>query len=185
VSKAFTARRVEQLRPRARQVAVGLLDDVMAAGPPADLVQNFSFAFPAIVICELLGIPKAERRQFRSWTDAMVSTSTISPEAQQELYLNLLSYFGRLFAERRERPGTDLLTGLVQARDNEERLTETELLVLGTALLVAGYETSAHQITNMVHTLLTHPRQLEQLRASPQLIPGAVEEMLRYITRRA
>jgi cytochrome P450 len=82
------------------------------------------------------------------------------------------SYFGRLFAERRERPGTDLLTGLVQARDNEERLTETELLILGTALLVAGHETSAHQITNMVHTLLTHPRQLEQPRASPQLIPA-------------
>jgi cytochrome P450 len=182
ISKAFTPRRVEQLRPTARQIAVSLIDDMMTGGPPADLVQHFSFPFPTIVICELLGIPDADRHQFRSWTDAMVSTSTISSEQQQEPYLNLLTYFDRLCAERRERAGADLLSGLVQARDNEDRLTETELLLLGMALLVAGHETSAHQITNMVYTLLTHPRQLEQLRASPQLIPGAVEEMLRYIT---
>ena len=180
VGKAFTPRRVEAVRPRARQIADGLLDDMTAAGPPADLVQSFSFAFPATVICELLGITEAERHQFRSWTSAMVS-STASPEAQQESFLNLFSYFDGLFAERRQRPGDDLLSGLIQARDNEDRLTETELLFLGMSLLVGGFETSASQITNMVYTLLTHPQQLDLLRARPELIPQAVEELQRYI----
>jgi cytochrome P450 len=175
VGKAFTNRRVEAMRPRARQIASGLIDDMAAAGPPADLVQDFSFAFPAIVICELLGIPEADRHRFRR------VHSTTSPEEQQEIYLDLFGYFGEAFAQRRERPGDDLLTWLVQARDNDDRLTETELLFLGMGLLVGGYETSAHQITNMVYTLLTHPQQLDLLRARPELIADAVEEMLRYI----
>jgi cytochrome P450 len=181
VSKAFTARSVEQLRPRARQIAAGLIDDMMAAGPPADLVQGFSFALPAIVICELLGIPEADRHEFRRWTDGIVSTSTVGLQEQQEIFLSLLGYFGQLFAKRRERPGADLLSGLVRARDSEDRLTETELLILGITLLVTGYETSAYQITNMVYTVLTQPEQLDTLRAGPELIPDAVEELLRYI----
>ena len=181
VGKAFTSRRVEQMRPRARQIAAGLIEDMTAAGPPGDLVAGFSSAFPAIVICELLGVPDADRPKFRRWTTAMVSTSTASPEEQQEIFLGAFSYFGELFARRRERPSDDLITGLVQARDNDDRLTEMELLVFANALLVGGYETTASQITNMVYTLLTRPQQLEQLQARPQLIPGAVEEMLRYI----
>jgi cytochrome P450 len=175
VSKAFTPRRVEQLRPRARQIAVGLIGAMTAAGPPADLVQGFSLAFPAIVICELLGVPEADRRQFRRLH------STASQEDQAEIYLSLFSYFDGLIAQRRKRPGDDLLTWLVQARDNDDRLTETELQFLAVSLLVGGYETSAHQITNMVYTLLTHRQQLDLLQARPELIPDAVEEMLRYI----
>jgi len=182
VGKAFTTRSVEQLRPRARQIAAGLIDDMTAVGPPADLVQGFSYAFPASVICELLGIPEADRHQFRSWTEGMSSTSTASPQEQQEIFLNLFSYFGQLFAQRRERPGADLLSSLVQARDDDDRLTETELLFLGVALLVGGRETTAYQITNLVYTLLTHPRQLGLLRARPELLAGAVEEELRFIT---
>jgi cytochrome P450 len=181
VSKAFTPRRVEALRPRARQIADGLIDDMTAAGPPADLVQSFSFALPAIVLCELLGIGEADRHQFRRLTAGMVSTATASWEEQQEIFLNLFSYLEGLFAERRQVPGDDLLTGLVQARDNDDRLTETELLFLAMALLVAGYETTATQITNMVYTLLNHPRQLDLLRAHPELIPRAVEELTRFI----
>jgi cytochrome P450 len=175
VGKAFTPRRVEQLRPRARQIALGLIGDMSAAGPPADLVQGFSLAFPAIVICELLGVPEADRRQFRRLH------STATQEDQLEIYLSYFAYFDGLIAQRREQPGNDLLTWLVQARDNDDRLTETELQFLAVALLVGGYETSAHQITNMVYTLLTHRQQLDQLRARPELIPDAVEEMLRYI----
>jgi cytochrome P450 len=175
VGMAFTPRRVEEMRPRARQIASGLIDDMAAAGPPADLVQGFSFAFPSIVICELLGIPEADRRQFRR----LYSTAT--PEEQQEIFLNLFSSFDGLIAQRRERPRDDLLSWLVQARDNDDRLSETELLFLGVSLLVGGYETSAHQITNMVYTLLTHRQQLDLLRARPELIPPAVEEMLRVI----
>lgn len=179
--RAFTARQVERLRPRAQQIASGLIDDMAAAGPPADLVESFSFAFPAIIICELLGIPAVDRHAFRRWTDAVVSTSTSTPEQVQDTYLHLAGYLAGLFAQRRAQPGNDLLTWLVQARDNEDRLTEAELLFLGMALLVGGYETTAHQITNMVYTLLTHDRQLRQLKARPELLPNAVEEMLRFI----
>jgi cytochrome P450 len=179
--RAFTARRVDQLRPRARQIASGLIDAMAAAGPPTDLVESFSFVFPAVIICELLGIPDADRHVFRGWTDAIVSTTTSSPGQVQDTYLQLAGYLADLFAQRRARPGDDLLSWLVQARDDQDRLTEAELLFLGMALLVGGYETTAHQITNMVYTLLTHGPQLRQLKARPELLPGAVEEMLRFI----
>jgi cytochrome P450 len=180
VGKAFTPRRVEGLRPRAAEIAAGLLDCMMSAGPPADLVGSFSYALPAIMICELLGIPESDRQMFRSWTDAIVSTTTTTPVQEQDAYLHLVGYIAELFAERRARPGDDLVTGLVQARDNDDRLSESELLILAMALLVAGYETTAHQITNMTYTLLTKPSHLEQLRQQPDLIPAAVEEMLRF-----
>jgi cytochrome P450 len=179
--KAFTPRRVEALRPRAQQVASALIDYMVAAGPPADLVSDFSFAFPAIVICELLGIPEADRGTFRTWTDAIVSTTGSVTESGQDAYLQLAGYLADRFAQRRTNPGDDLLTWLVQARDDQDRLTETELLFLGMALLVGGYETTAHQITNMVYTLLTHPPQLRQLTEQPELLAAAVEEMLRFI----
>jgi len=179
--RAFTARRVERLRPRAQQIASGLIEDMVASGAPADLVEGFSFAFPAIIICELLGIPAADRHAFRGWTDAIVSTATSTPEQVQDTYLQLAGYLAGLFAQRRAQPGDDLLTWLVQARDNDDRLTEAELLFLGMALLVGGYETTARQITNLVYTLLTHDRQLRQLKARPELLPDAVEEMLRFI----
>jgi cytochrome P450 len=181
VGKAFTPRRVEELRPRAQQIASALIDDMWAAGPPADLVGDFSFAFPAIVICELLGIPEADRGKFRAWTDAIVSTTGSKTESGQDAYLQLAGYMADLFAQRRTDPGDDLLSWLVQARDDQDRLTETELLFLGMAVLVGGYETTAHQITNMVYTLLTHPAQLRQVREQPETLPAAVEEMLRFI----
>jgi len=180
VGKAFTPRRVEQLRPRAADIACGLLDEMIAAGPPADLVESFSFAFPAIMICELLGIPEGDRHTFRGWADATVSATAAAPVQEQDAYLHLVSYLADLFADRRACPGDDLLTGLVQARDLDDRLSELELLVLAMALLVAGYETTAHQITNMTYTLLTRPVQLQQVRQRPELLPGAVEEMLRF-----
>jgi cytochrome P450 len=110
-----------------------------------------------------------------------VTEARPTPEQAQDTYLHLAGYLAGLFAQRRAQPGDDLLTWLVQARDNDDRLTETELLFLGMALLVGGYETTAHQITNMVYTLLTHDEQLRQLKARPELLPEAVEEMLRFI----
>jgi cytochrome P450 len=180
VGKAFTPRRVEELRPRAAEIASGLLDDMIAAGPPGDLVSSFSFVLPVIVICELLGIPEGDRHAFRGWADATVSTTNTTPVQEQDAFLHLVGYVADLFAKRRAYPSDDLLTGLVQARDNDDRLSESELLILALALLVAGHETTAHQITNMTYTLLTHPAQLQQLLLRPELLPGAVEEMLRF-----
>jgi cytochrome P450 len=182
VGKAFTPRRVEELRPRAADIASGLLADMVAAGPPGDLVKSFSFALPVIVICELLGIPESDRHMFRSWADAIVSTTNTTPVQEQDAFLHLVGYMADLFAERRSHPADDLLTGLVLARDNDDRLSESELLILALALLVAGHESTSHQITNMTYTLLTHPAQLHQLGQQPELLPGAVEEMLRFNT---
>ena len=181
VGRAFTPRRVERLRPRAEQIAAGLIDEMALGGPPADLVERFSFAFPAIIICELLGIPGADRHSFRRWTDGIVSTSAATPAQVQDTYLSLAGYLAGLVAQRRATPGDDLLTWLVHARDNDDQLTETELLFLAMAVLVGGFETTAHQITNMVYTLLSHQDQLDQLKAQPELLAGAVEEMLRFI----
>jgi cytochrome P450 len=161
-------------------VAHGLIDDMTAAGPPADLVESFSFVLPVIVICELLGIPEGDRQEFRGWADTIVSTTTVTPVQEQDAYLHLVSYMADLVAQRRAQPGSDLLTGLVQARDNDDRLSESELLILAMTLLVAGHETTAQQISNMTYTLLTHPSQLRQLRRQPELLPAAVEEMLRF-----
>ena len=180
VGKAFTPRRVEELRPRAAEIASGLLEDMIAGGPPGDLVSSFSFVFPVVVICELLGIPEGDRQAFRGWADAAVSTTNTTPVQEQDAFVHLVGYVADLFAQRRASPGDDLLTGLVQARDNDDRLSESELLILALALLVAGHETTAHQITNMTYTLLTHPTQLQQLREQPELLPAAVEEMLRF-----
>jgi cytochrome P450 len=180
-SQALTARRVEQIRPRVRLIAAGLLDDMTSAGAPADLVGSFSSVLPVITMCELLGVPEADRHTFRHWADTTVTTAAVTPEQQQEIYLNLAVYLAEQIELRRSQPRDDLLTWLVQARDDLDQLTETELLFLGLALLVGGYDTTARQITNAVYTLLTHPQQLEQLRARPELLPTAVEELLRFI----
>jgi cytochrome P450 len=180
-SQALTARRVEQMRPRIREIASGLIADMTAAGPPADLVGSFSSVLPVIAMCDLLGVPEADRHTFRHWADTTVSAEAVTPEQQQEILLNLAVYLTGQIELRRSQPADDLLTWLVQARDDRDQLTEAELLFLGLALLVGGYDTTARQITNAVYTLLTHPQQLEQLRAYPELIPTAVEELLRFI----
>jgi cytochrome P450 len=180
VGKAFTPRRVEELRPRAAEIAVALLAEMIAGGPPADLVDDFSFPLPAMMICELLGVPEGDRQVFGGWANAIIATTATTSVREQDAYLHLVAYIADLIAERRAHPGDDMLTGLVQARDNDDRLSEPELLILAMALLVAGHETTAHQITNMTYTLLTHPRHLQQLMQQPEIIPAAVEEMLRF-----
>jgi cytochrome P450 len=180
VGKAFTPRRVEGLRPRAAEIAAALLDDMIASGPPADLVDDFSFPLPAIMICELLGVPEGDRQVFRGWANAILATTATTSVQEQNAYLHLVAYIADLIAERRAHPGDDMLTELVLARDNDDRLSEPELLVLAITLLVAGHETTAHQITNMAYTLLSHPRHLRQVMQRPELMPAAVEEMLRF-----
>ncbi|MEU6341076.1 cytochrome P450 [Streptomyces sp. NPDC046977] len=183
VAKAFTARHVERLRPRTEQIAAGLLDAMVAKGAPADLVEDFALPLPVTVICELLGVPYEDRTAFRRWSDALLSTTKFTPEQVEECTRQLMEYMAGLIARRRDgsAPGDDLLSSLVAARDEEERLSEQELVVLAIALLVAGHETTATQIPNFVYTLLTHPRQLEALRADPGLVPQAVEELMRFV----
>ncbi|GAB3961823.1 cytochrome P450 [Actinoallomurus acanthiterrae] len=181
VAKAFTARRVEQLRPRAQQVADHLVDRMLAAGPPSDLVEDFALPLPITVICELLGVPVEDRHDFRLWSDAFLSTTRFTPEEVAEHTGKMRDYMAGLIAERRKAPQDDLLSALVEARDQHDRLSEEELLTMAEGILVAGHETTASQIPNFVYVLLTHPEALAALRADPDLIPQAVEELMRYV----
>jgi cytochrome P450 len=181
VAKAFTARRVEGLRPRAQQIADQLIDRMVAQGPPAELVEDFALPLPITVICELLGVPVEDRVDFRLWSDAFLSTTRFTPDEVTEYVGRMRDYMAGLIAEHREAPRDDLIGALVAARDEQDRLSEEELLAMAEGILVAGHETTASQIPNFVYTLLTHPEQLAAVRADPGLIPQAVEELMRYV----
>ncbi|MGW0895302.1 cytochrome P450 [Saccharopolyspora sp. NPDC002578] len=185
VMKAFTQRRVEGLRSRAQEIADGLVDGMVERGAPADLVEDFALPLPITVICELLGVPYEDRKDFRVWSDAFLSTTKFTLDEVVECVGLLREYMARLIAERRESRHDDgrddLLSALVAARDDDDRLTEDEMLSLAEAILVAGHETTASQIPNFVYVLLQHPDQLARLRDDPALIPRAVEELLRYV----
>jgi cytochrome P450 len=182
VAKAFTARRVEELRPATITIAGELVDAMRPAGPPADLVEHFSTPLPVRVICRLLGVPAGDQRLFRTWSEAIISTTSLPPETIVDHLGSLYAYMAGLVAQRRDEPADDLIGALVQARDEDnDRLTEQEMVELAAGLLAAGHETTVTQISNFVYVLLTHPEQLAVLRARPGLVPAAVEELLRYV----
>ncbi|MEU1127297.1 cytochrome P450 [Streptomyces sp. NPDC005899] len=181
VAKAFTVHQVEKLRPAVRELAHGLLDGMEAAGPPADLVEHYALPIPVAVICRMLGVPEEDRPAFRVWSDAALSTSSLTAEEFLRSREELRAYMGGLIEEHRRRPREDLMSGLIEARDTGDRLGEQELVDLCVGILVAGHETTATQIPNFVHVLLDHPDQLELLRSRPELIRGAVEELLRFV----
>ncbi|MGW1517301.1 cytochrome P450 [Streptomyces sp. NPDC002287] len=182
VAKAFTVRQVEKLRPQVRALTEGLLDELEAAGPPADLVDLFALPVPVAVICRLLGVPVEDRPRFRVWSDAALSTSSLTAEEFEANQEELRAYMAGLVELHRRDPRDDLMTALIEARDADgDRLSELELIDLCVAVLVAGHETTASQIPNFVLTLLDHPDQLALLRREPALIARAVEELLRFV----
>ncbi|MFI1800209.1 cytochrome P450 [Streptomyces sp. NPDC020379] len=181
VSKAFTVHRVERLRPAVRELAESLLDRMVAAGPPADLVESFALPLPVGVICQLLGVPAEDQGRFRVWSDAALSTSALSTEEMAATRDEFRAYMAELVEAHRVRPADDLMTALIEARDVDDRLTELELIDLIDGLLIAGHETTATQIPNFLCTLLDHPGQFERLRAEPELVPTAVEELMRFV----
>jgi cytochrome P450 len=181
VAKAFTERRVAGLRTRAEQTTARLLDDMAKAGPQADLLTSFAEPLPGLMICELLGVPYADRDAFREWVAAFMSVTALTNEQRQERLGRLAEYLATQVAQRRRAPTDDLLGALVSARDEEDRLTEDELIQLTLLILAAGYESTASQIVNFTYTLLNHPDQLALLRARPDLMPGAIEELMRWV----
>jgi cytochrome P450 len=181
VAKAFTMHRVERLRPRVRELADGILAEMAALGPPADLVEHFALPLPVAVICEMLGVPVSDRPRFRVWADAALSTSRLTAEEFEANREELRAYISGLIAQRRAEPADDLMTALIEARDERDRLTELELVDLCGGLLVAGHETTATQIPNFVYVLLEQPDKWAELRADPELIPTAVEELMRFV----
>jgi cytochrome P450 len=181
VAKAFTVRRVEELRPRAQEITQGLVKDMIDAGPPVDLVDMFALSLPVAVICELLGVPVSDRPRFRVWSDNALSTSRLTAGQFEASREEMREYMRGLIADHRDHPRDDLMTALIEARDEQDRLSELELVDLCVGILVAGHETTASQIPNFVLTLLDHPAAMDKLRADPSLIPGAVEELLRFV----
>ncbi|GAA3374141.1 cytochrome P450 [Streptomyces racemochromogenes] len=182
VAKAFTVRQVEKLRPQVRALTAELLDELEAAGPPVDLVDRFALPVPVAVICRLLGVPVEDRPRFRVWSDAALSTSSLTAEEFGANLEELRGYMAGLIELHRRQPRDDLMTALIEARDgDDDRLSEPELVDLCVGVLVAGHETTASQIPNFVLTLLDHPDQLALLRRDPGLIAPAVEELLRFV----
>jgi cytochrome P450 len=179
VNKAFTARRVEELRPRITAITTGLLDD-MSTRREVDLLASFAFPLPITVICELLGVPVADRDQFRAWSATIVA-DTVSSEVFQAHATAMTGYFQALIATRRREPADDLLSALISARDDKDRLSENELLSMAFLLLVAGHETTVNLIASGVLALLLNPGELARLRADHSLLGAAVEELLRYV----
>lgn len=181
VSKAFTARRVAALRPRVQEITDGLLDAVVPYGR-ADLVAGLALPLPVTVICELLGVPVEDREKFQEWTDVMLvqDAEHFDKHAVDDAWHKMWSYLEDLLAAKRGRPAGDLLSALIAARDEERRLEEDELVSMAFLLLVAGYITTVNLIAGGVAALLAHPQQLKLLRDDPGLLPGAVEEFLRY-----
>ncbi len=181
VAGAFTARRVESLRPRVARLVDDLVDRLRTLPQPADLVENFSLPLPVQVICELLGVPADDRHEFHEWSDTLLSDSSRDPAELADAYGRLAAYFGQLIAIKRAEPADDLMTALIAARDAEDRLSEEELVRLGVTVLIAGHETTANQINMFLLALHENPGQLAHLRAHPEAIPQAVEELMRFV----
>ena len=182
VSKAFTPRLIERLRPRVQAISDGLLDAVQDRGE-MDLIDDYAFPLPITVIAELLGVPAEDRNNFREWSDAAVSGNASQEYMEQILIPHMQAftdYLRALFEEKRSNPKDDLVSALVRAEEAGDRLSEDELLGMVFLLLVAGHETTVNLIGNGVLALLQHPDQLRKLKEDPSLIKPAVEELLRY-----
>ncbi|HEY3247712.1 MAG TPA: cytochrome P450 [bacterium] len=184
VSKAFTPRAVEALRPRITRIVHGLLDDVERAGT-MDVVRVLAYPLPVIVIAELLGIPVDDRELFKKWSDALAATLEpfVPKDLQSEVLLAneaLRAYLSRIFAQRRREPRDDLISALMQAEEAGDRLTEEEAFSAVRLLLVAGHETTTNLIGNGLLALLRYQDQWRLLREDRTLIPAAVEELLRF-----
>ncbi|GGN68928.1 cytochrome P450 hydroxylase [Streptomyces albiflavescens] len=175
VGRAFTPRRIEQLRAPVRETAGRLLD---ALGPHGrtDLIASYAAPLPITVIGDLLGVPDEHRRDFRAWTDALVAPDPARPGAAKEAIVAMLGFFTGLLAAKRKKPADDLLSDLIAVRDADDRLTEDELMSLAFLILFAGYENTVQLIGNAVLGLLTHPGRS----VDPDQLPSAIEEFARF-----
>jgi cytochrome P450 len=175
VSRAFTVRRVGELRPRVEAIAADLLDRLPAR---FDLMATYAYPLPITVICELVGVPEEDRPSWREWSAQLFS---FRPENFPAAIEHMADNVKELVAARRRDPADDLITGLLQAQEADgDRLTDTELITMVFVLVLAGHETTANLIGNATHALLTHPDQLRLLRDDPALWPTAVHELMRF-----
>jgi cytochrome P450 len=176
VTQAFTPRSVAQLSERITAIVNQLLEQVAATGR-MDIIDDLSYPLPVIVIAELLGIPHADRERFKVWSDAVVG-ATYPEDGDPQAEMS--EYFLDMIAQRSREPKDDLISALLDAQIDGQHLNQRELLGFCILLLVAGNETTTNLIGNAILCFDEHPEVMEQLRAEPALVPGAVEEVLRY-----
>lgn len=187
VSKAFTPRTVERLTPTVRRLAEELVDDLLADGG-GDLMAKVAEPLPVAVIAEMLGIPPADRHLLRPWSADIVGMFELNPGEEVarravRASVEFSAYLRELIAERRKAPGDDLVSALIAAHDEGDRLSEQEMISTCVLLLNAGHEATVNTTGNGWWTLFRHPEQLEALRAAPEaLLPAAVEELMRFDT---
>ena len=185
VAKAFTAKRMEALRPRIETIVDELIDRAIERGS-MDVIADFAHKLPVTVICDMLGIPESDRDPFLRESTVRGRILDPTPLTREELdesnaaSASNAEYFGRLFAYRRANPGDDLTSGLLAAREADDSLTDEEIIANIGLLFGAGHETTTNLIGNGVLALHRNPAQLDRLRADASLTPNAVEEVLRY-----
>lgn len=185
VTQAFTPRAVDALAPRISYLVNDYLDQVTAHGQ-MDVIHDLGYPLPVTVIAELLGVPAADREQFKKWSDAVVSTAGSGEDVDYEAFasngavMEMSTYFFNMIEQRTAQPGEDLISGLLAANIEGEHLNLMELLGFCVLLLVAGNETTTNLIGNALLTFTEHPEAWARLRANPELVPQAIEEVLRY-----
>jgi cytochrome P450 len=179
VGRAFTGRAIAGMRPRIEAIGARLADE-MAVGPAeVDLLDAFAFPLPMSVICELLGVPAADRTAFRRWSGLLLSSDG-APADRGAAGIAMAQYLTALVADKRARPGDDMLSAIVAASEDADQLSADETVSMAFLLLVAGHETTVNLIGNGMLALLRYPDVRAELRAEPDRIPRAVEEFLRF-----
>jgi cytochrome P450 len=176
VTQAFTPRAIAGMAPRITEIVHELLDQV-APYHRMDVINDLAYPLPVIVIAEMLGVPIKDRARFKLWSDLLVATNDAGGETYQQ---EMRDYFTAMLEERRQQPQNDLLTALQQAQIDGEHLSVDEMISFCVLLLVAGNITTTNLIGNAILSFHEHPQALEQLYADPELLPGAIEEVLRY-----
>ncbi|MEU8489653.1 cytochrome P450 [Streptomyces sp. NPDC048641] len=181
ISKGFAPRHMERMQIRTQHVVNELLDRMEELGSPADLTEHLADPLPLATICEVLDIPEADRAQLRTHARTMMDTGMGNRDNAVRAKAELRAYFHTLTGHRRQNPGDDLISALATARDGDEILNDEELAVMAMVLLITGQDTTTYQIGNIAYTLLTRPKELAMLREHPDMLPQALEELLRYI----
>ncbi|MGW5938652.1 cytochrome P450 [Streptomyces celluloflavus] len=176
----FTVKRAAAMRPQIQRIVDGLIDRMLAQGPPAELVSAFALPVPSMVICLLLGVPYADHEFFEEQSRRMLRSG--SAQEFEDAREQLENYLAELISGKEKKPGEGLLDDLIDDQLRTGALTREDLVTFALILLIAGHETTSNMISLGTFTLLEHPAQLAQLRADESLIPAAVEELLRFLS---
>ena len=182
-NQGLTPRRMEESRPRLEQVADKLLDALDDGRPVVDLIAGFTQPMTITTIAEVLGVPSEDEPLFHEWASQLVGAGH-DPEVVEAASNSVIAYARKSIEAKRANPGQDMLSMLVHGKDGGDRLTDDELVSMFFLIIMAGHVTSMHTLTNVIHSLLTHPEELARLRADMSMLPSAIDELIRFDSRR-